>query len=372
MKKIILLFFLFPIYVLGQFKSEANLTEADAPDYLKISGYGYDITRKEEMGLVKWSGSDGNSYGKEFMSYYFWPENMGIAMATKTKILKSKPNVNDWISSLTNNMIVVDRSSNSISAMDDRDPEKVQFSRLLVRADNPYYGNNYAWYDSTTTHYKHIDLNELGFKADGKFISFMSVDTYDLDDITVTFFMDYSSYLLGLAKKYAKEGNNSLLQAVKNSVINQNQKKTIMFQNLEEERTLAVSLGKDNDSEIKIIVDPEKWRSTSNVKRLYVMYHELGHDVFNFNHGNGGKMMYNYIDKDINWKDFMSDRIKLFDKNVARNLENLQLKDQPDLKKKSDNKTSQIADLLGQLYIEAVNSYKEKEFLSLMKKLTLK
>ena len=92
------------------------------------------------------------------------------------------------------------------------------------------------------------------------------------------------------------------------------------------------------------------------------MYHELGHDVFNFNHGNGGKMMYNYIDKDINWKDFMSDRINLFGKNVAKNLGNLLFKDQSDSKKKSDEYTSQVGNLLGQLYIEVVNSYKEKEF----------
>ena len=50
----------------------------------------------------------------------------------------------------------------------------------------------------------------------------------------------------------------------------------------------------------------------SQNKSLEQLYHELGHDVFNLNHGNGGKMMHNYAKKDFSWDDFMSDRLKMF------------------------------------------------------------
>ena len=42
------------------------------------------------------------------------------------------------------------------------------------------------------------------------------------------------------------------------------------------------------------------------------MYHELGHDVLNLDHGNGGKMMFNYVDRDYSWKEFFVDSDYMF------------------------------------------------------------
>ena len=72
--------------------------------------------------------------------------------------------------------------------------------------------------------------------------------------------------------------------------------------------TIALSYGLDNDSAVVIKVDPEKWANASKEKRWYVLYHELGHDVLNLDHGEGGKMMFNFADKEYSWDDFFEDK----------------------------------------------------------------
>ena len=77
--------------------------------------------------------------------------------------------------------------------------------------------------------------------------------------------------------------------------------------------TIALSYGFDNDSTIIIKVDPEKWANASKEKRWYVLYHELGHDVLNLDHGEGGKMMFNFADRDYSWNEFFKDKKYMFD-----------------------------------------------------------
>ena len=72
---------------------------------------------------------------------------------------------------------------------------------------------------------------------------------------------------------------------------------------------IALSYGLDNDSIIVIKVDPEKWEKSSNQKKWYILYHELGHDVLNLEHGEGGKMMYNFADRDYSWDEFFKDKL---------------------------------------------------------------
>ncbi|MDB4024870.1 hypothetical protein N9464_06580 [Flavobacteriaceae bacterium] len=72
--------------------------------------------------------------------------------------------------------------------------------------------------------------------------------------------------------------------------------------------TLALAYGFENDSIIKIKVDPEKWAESSIQKRWYVIYHELGHDVLNLEHGQGGKMMFNFADREYTWDEFFEDK----------------------------------------------------------------
>jgi hypothetical protein len=71
---------------------------------------------------------------------------------------------------------------------------------------------------------------------------------------------------------------------------------------------LGVSFGKDNDTLIKLRIDPRNWAEASAPKRWYLIYHELGHDILNLEHGNGGKMMFNFADKGYSWSEFWEDK----------------------------------------------------------------
>lgn len=78
-----------------------------------------------------------------------------------------------------------------------------------------------------------------------------------------------------------------------------------------EKNTLGVSLGK-NTNNIIIKIDPEKWSKSSVVKKWYLIYHELGHDVLNLEHGEGGKMMFTFSDREYIWDEFFDDKDYMF------------------------------------------------------------
>ena len=80
-----------------------------------------------------------------------------------------------------------------------------------------------------------------------------------------------------------------------------------------EDGVLALSYGSKDNKNIILKVDPEGWSKASSAKKWYTLYHELGHDVFNFEHGQGGKMMFNYSDEEYTWDNFNEDRNYMFD-----------------------------------------------------------
>jgi len=84
-----------------------------------------------------------------------------------------------------------------------------------------------------------------------------------------------------------------------------------VFEELEGD-AIASSYASDNDNFIFIKVDPENWENSSIPKRWYILYHELGHDVLNLEHGEGGKMMFNFTEKDYTWVEFKIDKAEMF------------------------------------------------------------
>lgn len=86
---------------------------------------------------------------------------------------------------------------------------------------------------------------------------------------------------------------------------------TATFETLEG-TTIALSSGLGQDDKIIIKIDPENWQKASLEKRWYILYHELGHDVLNLDHGEGGKMMFNFVDKDYTLEEFVEDRDYMF------------------------------------------------------------
>lgn len=77
--------------------------------------------------------------------------------------------------------------------------------------------------------------------------------------------------------------------------------------------SIGLSYGYMDDNNIIIKIDPTNWEKSSLVKRWYLLYHELGHDILNLDHGEGGKMMFNFADKEYTWENFIEDRKTMFD-----------------------------------------------------------
>ncbi len=76
--------------------------------------------------------------------------------------------------------------------------------------------------------------------------------------------------------------------------------------------TIALAYGMNYDDVIVIKVDPIKWQEATDAKKWYILYHELGHDVLNLEHGEGGKMMFNYSESEYTWEDFFIDKEYMF------------------------------------------------------------
>ena len=79
------------------------------------------------------------------------------------------------------------------------------------------------------------------------------------------------------------------------------------------EGVIALARSTYDDDRITIEIDPSKWQSLSTPEKWYTMYHELGHDILNLEHGQGGRMMFNLSYKNARWLNFMQDKNKMFE-----------------------------------------------------------
>lgn len=89
------------------------------------------------------------------------------------------------------------------------------------------------------------------------------------------------------------------------------QKINAKFEDLEG-NLVGVSFAMNINDTVLIKADPENWQNASLPKKWYIMYHELGHDLLNLDHGEGGRMMFNYSDRGYSWEEFLKDKEEMF------------------------------------------------------------
>ena len=75
---------------------------------------------------------------------------------------------------------------------------------------------------------------------------------------------------------------------------------------------IALSYSMNHNSKITIEVDAERWEEASIETKWYIIYHELGHDVLNLEHGHGGKMMFPIAEDYYDWDEFFEDKLSMF------------------------------------------------------------
>ena len=138
-----------------------------------------------------------------------------------------------------------------------------------------------------------------------------TIEEFDLESMINVFLEDYlNNYLVVGFSGGEAASIPSIFEEFKNIF-----KIKATFVPLEND-ALALAYGFNDDKNIVLKVDPEKWAKASSAKRWYTLYHELGHDVLNFEHGQGGKMMFNFADRDYNWETFEKDRNYMFKKAI--------------------------------------------------------
>ena len=362
----------------SQYKSIKNLTEADALDYLKLEGFQYDINRSEDAstGIISWSGYNGSTSNQMLMLYSFYPFNRGIYKKRIKRTLTESPDINSWIRKLPYNLKVTERSDDAIYASDNTEFDKITLMKALERDEKPYHTDSrgksyYIWYESEVNFFKpKIQINEIGFNYgynNEEFWSFLREDTYDLRGMVELFILDYSSYLSNKIHQSMLKRDINGAEILQNSEIDRRQPISAEFKVLENE-TIAVAVGMNNNNEIHLVVNPESWKNYSEAKRFYIIYHELGHDVFNLNHGNGGKMMYNYAEKEVTWKDFIDDRVKMFDSYIF-NIKEIPYEIQDNSKIEGENSNSEYKGLLDEfveLCLEVMKSARASEALKVV------
>ena len=86
----------------------------------------------------------------------------------------------------------------------------------------------------------------------------------------------------------------------------------IIFRQLEG-AIIAAAYESDNDDKVFIQVDPENWQNASQAKRWYIIYHELGHDILNLDHGECGPMMDAVAKANYSWEDLEKDKNTMFE-----------------------------------------------------------
>ena len=157
-----------------------------------------------------------------------------------------------------------------------------------------FYGNSWEMdqkimeVSNITSKNKKKTFDNLKFNINDK--NLKDINIYDLNEMI--------SYFLADCKN-----NNILIPEI--SLIK------ATFEPLEN-GVLAVAYAKFDDDKIIIKVNPKEWAKANDEKRWYILYHELGHDVLNLDHGQGGKMMFNYSDREYTWDEFYEDKEYMF------------------------------------------------------------
>ena len=138
-----------------------------------------------------------------------------------------------------------------------------------------------------------------------------TINFFDIDDLINVFISDFEffkkCYLL--SRKVPKEYESKLENFFNN--LKNNTIRDFDF-DLNQDGVLGISKSILDDSKITLTINPKLWSVSSTPKRLYVLYHELGHDVLNFKHGQGGKMMFTLSQSDYTLNEFYNDRGYMF------------------------------------------------------------
>ena len=89
--------------------------------------------------------------------------------------------------------------------------------------------------------------------------------------------------------------------------------KLILFKELDRKK-IAIAYKMNDDDSVLVLVDPENWYKANQPKRWYIIYHELGHDILNLEHGECGPLMNETTSGNYSWDRLEKDKNIMFEK----------------------------------------------------------
>ena len=308
---IMVLFFSFSLY--GQNENLKNLNIKNVRNHLISNGFSNGITSNtDSQGKSIYQGFNNN---RERLMVIFYPDELDNTIAG---YIKSKRYVNIdvefWERNLEYGYEIKNKNESSGSAQKIENGITYISSFEKTKISNYSYGftiTNSMIFDPPSYLNDSIILNDSGKKI----FDFMEEDTYDLMSMVRIFYTDFGIYLNRFLDEMKNEG---FVYEVKKPLFsklpdlsNMSSFVNVSFKELPNS-VVAVAIGMNNNDNVELVISPSQWSNFSNYKRWYVVYHELGHDVFNLEHGNGGKMMFNYTYNINGWESFLDDRLTMF------------------------------------------------------------
>ena len=309
-KYLLTIFLLFCSFLVHsqRFQNWKNLTHDNVENYILSSRY--EFTNEYDEGVLKYyEGSKKNSRDHiEELAIVF--KNQIVVGLIYNSIRYSEFNKiegldldfhKELFKSVVSDFKKVIRNEGGIKIITDNDYKfETDFKKTYDgKVKFSYVGEKINGNRQKITFTDYYVLDERNYEIGG--IDITSIDTYSLEEMVRFFLRD----LYFFSQNYDKSYYNLPSQSFYEDEIN------IKFESLEG-NTIALAYGMNIKKKIIIKVDPSNWKYSSLPERWYVLYHELGHDKLNFSHGQGGKMMFNFVDKDYIWKEFFDDRKSMF------------------------------------------------------------
>lgn len=93
-----------------------------------------------------------------------------------------------------------------------------------------------------------------------------------------------------------------------------------------EEGVLGIANGMNDNYVTNISIDPDEWSKASKWKRLWVVYHEIAHDIYNVKHGEGGELMDATVPNEVSFLDFYFAKSELLEFIKSRSPKKYKLK----------------------------------------------
>lgn len=87
----------------------------------------------------------------------------------------------------------------------------------------------------------------------------------------------------------------------------------LQFKEINKKGVIGLANGMMENCIEKISIDPDEWQKASHYQRLWTVYHEIAHDIYNIKHGEGGPLMDAVMPADINYLDFYLAKIELME-----------------------------------------------------------